>query len=364
MKIIKGTSPIPIPRTAKVPGDIKRLSRETQQSIKALRDRQFTVSGATNISKLDPWKVSLSKVEDVWKAKVALGHVQGINPASAADPVVVKHTPKIGGVAIDAEEAPLLTVSAGQTVFIKISASNKDIISAVDIVALTTDPATNSTHYQPEPTAVSGIYYLPLCDIEAVPDSDPVVLRTKNRIQHASPIIWRPNLWHGENIGGGAGEVFKERSNSGDKYIFRTIKDVAVDGKPVLKPGVSDVIPIRGIKELATSAQIKVTAADADNDILIRGNSYGAALTGLIAQLAVTDGLVTGASLATTGYTGNIKIVWTFNPVSGSATVNVLSLTFNNGRLITVGMDAVDGSTNVTGVSNIEFFMTATDTAS
>jgi hypothetical protein len=310
---------------------------------------------------------ALRRVEDIWKVNIAPGYLSTSNPKSSADPVYSYAVPEIGGIPLDAEEPPSLEVEVGQTVYLKLQTDSKDQPTGPpEIVAAEPDLA--GTHYQPPPAAVPGVYYYPLADIVAGVGEDAPPKLEKQR-HSGGPIIHTPGLWEGENVGGGAGEVYKERAAAADKYLFRTIKNVGEAGKPILKPLPAPLavshIPLRSIKGLGgTGEQIKVLAADEDNEIQIRGNGYSAALTGLIAQLGVTDGLVTAAALATAGYTGSIKVIWRFNPASGSPVNNILRLTFSNGRLITVGLDAVDGSTDVSGVSNIEFFMTATDTAS
>jgi hypothetical protein len=348
MKAHYGTTPIPIPQTYTSPQQIGKLSREVQQSIKALRDRAVIAHGGarTNASSMQQFKVRLIKDGETWKAIVKSGWVITSNPATTADPVIEYSVPTMGGVALDAEETPKLTVTAGQTVYIKLSVTNKGIFSSAEIVADT--PTKASTHNQPPTASIAGVMYYKLADVVEDEDSEagPPPLKISKQY-HLGPFYDKPNLPELENVGGGAGEVFKERDTSADKYLLRTIKSVADAGKPILKPlpdplAVSH-IPLRGIKDIGVStAQIKVTAADADDDILIRGNSYEADLTGIVGQIAVRDGLVISASLASavSGWWGTLSI----SLKNKGASAQDLAFTFENGILKTVLLNQADVS--------------------
>jgi hypothetical protein len=373
MKAHYGTTPIPIPPTYTSPQQIGLLSRDIQKSIKALRDRPVIVHGGAKggSASMLQFKARVFKEDETWKATIHPGYVIVTNPSSSGD-ALSRAVPVIDSVSLDAEVTPKLEVTADQWIYLRLQTDEKDQPTGLpEIVADVAEK--ESIHYQPPPASVSGDYYYPIARIGSTGEGDGLVLTIAEQYQQGGPIIHRPGLVELENVLADEGEnyeVFKDRDTTADKYLFRALTQLPGSGIPILRPAPGDpaepedTIPVRRIRERATSPQVRVgkTSDVADAFVQIEGNGYNAALTGTIGQLQVTDGLVVAASLASGGYTGNIKIIWTFNPASGSSTVNVLSLTFDKGRLITVGMDAVDGTTDVTGTSNIEFFMTATDT--
>jgi hypothetical protein len=381
MKAHYGTTPIPIPPTYTSPQQIGLLSRDIQKSIKALRDRPVIVHGGgrTSASSMQQFKVKLVKDGEIWKATVHPGWVITSNPASSADPVLVYSMPTMGGIALDAEEPPKLEVAPFDTIYLKLSTTEKGVFSSAEIVA--DEPDKDCTHNQPPTASVAGEMYYKLVDVVVDEDSEEDPQPPKiSTVYHVGPFYDKPNLPELENVLSDEGEnyeVFKERDAAGDKYLLRAITQLEGSGVPVLKPhprpedaepdhpgNPVDTIPVRRIRERNTSPQVRVgkDGTVGDDFIQVEGNGYEFNTPGVINSLTVKDGLITAAAIAGSGYTGSITIVWTFNPKTGSSQVNVLKLTFSAGILITVGMDTTDGTTDVTGTSNIEFFMTASDT--
>ena len=123
-----------------------------------------------------------------------------------------------------------------------------------------------STHYQPgEDSPIDGEYWLRIASVSI---TDGVV--KVNQYQHGGPIEFVPNLWNYKQVGGGR-KIIRHRDNETDEWVFRTLKEAASD------------------------PQVKIIQNE--DNITIRGNSYGNAVTDARkVSISVSDGLVTALS--------------------------------------------------------------------
>jgi hypothetical protein len=165
-------------------------------------------------------------------AKVVPGYVLNPNPA-LADPAVefmTYHMPLIQG---DPDKVPMDTVPAieiewedGQMIAVRVQTDPHDIVKTdpdLLVEVLAADETEIGVHFQPadpEQSGTDGDYYYKLATFEI--DGDNPAIVTVTQWHHGGPIIHRPNLWTGENVGSGA-RVYKTRDREDDTYDFRNI---------------------------------------------------------------------------------------------------------------------------------------------
>lgn len=262
------------------------------------------------------------------KVRVAKGFVVGIDPNSSASPVLSRTVPS-NWVSEDTE----FSVSAGQTLFVRVQTTAKDQVTGATLVVDSNSKA--STHAQPGPSVapqltVLGDYYYPIAEFY----DDGGTLRYRQI--HAGVIVHRPVLWTGKNIGA-AVELFKQHKQTTNEFEFRTLKNIAAGtGVSVLKDNESpqgDNIQFRKI-DAASASPLQVTLIG--ETVTVRGNGYAGPGTGLVKDLVTQDGLVTSYAVATAGWWGTI----TFQDGGGDSR---LRETYQDGRLVKVEVQGSSG---------------------
>lgn len=357
--IRKGGNPVKLPFALKTNNSILAAwCSEVRTCLQQLRDRIPTVpvGGGNGGGSPLQFRVSVRLDGVTYKAKVRPGWVRTISPDSEAEDPVKDWMPTMGSgpeVPLDDDTAPEITVTNGQTIYCRIATTAKGIIEAAPKIEAADTPEAG-VHFQPPNANEEGDLYFPLANVTIT--GSPVVV-TIEQIQQGGPIVVVPNLPEIKNIGGKR-EVFSARTPAGDTYDFRTLEQLEGDGEPIIKeldPGdpdadppvpaaeEGDTIPFRRIAERATSPQIQVK--DGGDVIRIEGNEFDQSFGGIIKNLSVTDGLVTGFDELTDGWWGTIQ--WIFYPTGGGTPVYI-DLVFENGLLITVRQDVGSGGGVVT----------------
>jgi len=284
------------------------------------------------------YSVRYDAAAEAWFCKVRPGYVRTINPDADATEPVKDWMPTVGdpAVALDAEETPEIEIANGQTIYCRVATTVKGVIvEAPKIEAAATPEA--GTHFQPPDSDVEGDLYFPIADIEITGDPEVVTI---TQIQQGGPIVVVPNLPELKNIGEGY-EVFAGREASGDTYDFRKLEQLEGSGEPLIRDDdpVGDSIPFRRVAGKPSQAQVTVSGSDADI-IVIEGNGFDQNFAGIVKNLNVIDGLVTGYDEIAEGWWGQVG--FQFQPATGS--VQTLTLDFEGGILV-----AVDSSQTVTG---------------
>jgi hypothetical protein len=287
---------------------------------------------------------------ETYFCKVRPGWVRNRNAdADATDPVK-DWMPTAGDPAIpldnpaDADPAgpPEIEIADGQTVYCRVSTTDKGIIEEAPTIEAADTPEAG-THFQPPNASAEGDLYFPLANITIT--GDPAVV-TIEQIQQGGPLNVTPNLPEIKNVGGKR-EVFKARVPAGDTYDFRTLEQLEGDGEPVIKdldPGDSeadppvapeeegDTLKFRRVAERATSPQIQVK--DGGDVIRIEGNEYDSSESAVRKfNISIVDGLVTSfLKDDLSGWWGTVGIQ--FDPNGGS--LQTLELDFEDGILVAV----------------------------
>jgi hypothetical protein len=269
----------------------------------------------------------IGETDGTWKAKVWPGHVLNIDPKyGVTDTMKYWLAPELD---TEPGEETEFTVSDEINLYVKVNTTNKDIITAVSVVAIEESAAINE-HYQPPPSAadnaesppppLAGVYYYKLAEFRFESTGEPPlpVLVLDKQYHIGGPIIHRPTLPELYNIpetGGTGYKVAKHWNAAEARHELRQIVQLTeTAGIEVLKPfGDGEPpysqIPVRRIRERATgddetdeTTQIRVVASDSGNAVVVKGNSAvgGITLNGGSAVVAWDDGLVTTA--------GNVNI--------------------------------------------------------
>lgn len=201
------------------------------------------------------YAVRYDSTEEKWYCKVRPGWVRNRNPDSAATDVIKDWMPEAGdpAVALDAAEPPEIEIANAQTVYCRVTTTDKGIIETAPTIEAAATP-TNGTHFQPPNAAANGDLYFPLCNVTIT--GDPAVV-TLEQIQQGGPIHVTPNLPEIRNVGEKR-EVFKAREPSGDTYDFRTLEQLGTESggtiAHILRPLAEeeeegDTIPVRAIRK-------------------------------------------------------------------------------------------------------------------
>jgi hypothetical protein len=284
------------------------------------------------------YSVRYDAAAEAWFCKVRPGYVRTISPDADATEPVKDWMPTVGdpAVALDAEESPEIEIADGQTIYCRVATTVKGIIVEAPTIEAATTPEAG-VHFQPPDADVEGDLYFPIADIEIAGDPEVVTI---TQIQQGGPIVVVSNLPELKNIGEGY-EVFAGREASGDTYDFRKLEQLEGSGEPLIRDDdpVGDSIPFRRVAGRPSQAQVTVSGSDEDI-IVIEGNGFDQNFEGIVKNLNVIDGLVTGYDEIAEGWWGQVG--FQFQPATGS--VQTLTLDFQGGILV-----AVASSQTVTG---------------
>lgn len=268
----------------------------------------------------------------VYEAVVSPGYVeyQNINAADSVMGVTGYVVPSIGGVKIDvqledpdAEQPAIALTSMSNEIYLSIKTNEdgslKSGISDCTIIVGTAE-SQSAHHIRPSPLAVEaeGEYLFLIAETEEVPGSSPARPRVKRRITGnrfmPNQLVEFINLSEDDLATAKEYEIYKGYDDVDDQHEFRAIKQVGT-GSAVIRPAegdygdeINDKIKIRAIKEGPSPAQIKVTAEDEDDDIVIRGNSYDHTNTTGVKEITVVDGLVTSIVANDAAANLNLKV--------------------------------------------------------
>ena len=290
-------------------GQILAWAREIARYLRSMRVRVAgdlksteTPSGTLIELKLPPipkaqpinWQVyDLKKEGADWKCRVWPGHVLSINPKdTTADTIKYWDAEEL-----EADPLTWFTVSATKKLYVKVNTTNKDIPTAVSLVALEGDP--ENKHAKPPPSASDngesppppedGIYHYKIAEFEVDPDNS-ALIRLKAQFHIGGPIIHRPNLpefWHTAAEDGTAYKIFKGWDATQGRYEVRSLQQLDVSGSngvPIIRPlgegqPPYSTIDFRGIRERATgddsseaSQQIKVKPSADGKCAVVLGN--------------------------------------------------------------------------------------------
>ena len=359
--IRKGSNPVKIPFPIKVSDKtLAAWCNEVRNSLIQLEGRIPTANigrasgGAGSLQ----FKVSIRLDGADYKVKVRPGYVRTINPDSAASEPVKDWMPTMGGTALDDATTPELIVTDGQTVYCRVATTAKGVITAAPTIVAETTPEAG-VHFQPPTASVTGDLYLPIADISIT--GSPAVI-TITQVQQGGPIVVTPNLPEIKNVGGQF-EISKGRIASGDTYDLRTLEQLSGVGEELIKgttPGTGDTIPFRRIAERASSPQVRVGQIS-DDIIKVEGNGFDQNFVGVVRNLAVTDGLVTGWDEVSDGWWGTIT--FEFINYIASSTITMVQ-TWENGILVGVTHSSgyVSGVGTEASPGVVEWITTDTDT--
>jgi hypothetical protein len=349
--IRKGSNPVKIPFAIKSNDQtFAAWANEVVTAIRQLEARIPTANiGRGSAATSSQFKVSIRLDGATYKVKVRPGYVRTINPDSAATEPVKDWMPTMGGTALDDATAPEMTITDGQTVYCRVTTTEKGVITtAPTIVAADTPEA--GVHFQPPSASITGDLYLPIADVSI--SGSPVVV-TITQVQQGGPIVVTPNLPEIKNVGGKF-EISKGRISSGDTYDLRTLEQLTGVGEELIKgtaPGTGDTIPFRRIAERASSPQVRVGQIS-DDIIKVEGNGFDQTFGNLIKNLSVVDGLVTGFSDAE-GWYGTLN--WEFTPAGGGSLHTMVAI-FEGGLLTGVSVDGspITGELGAEGTATFE----------
>ena len=298
------------------------------------------------------YSVRYDAAAEAWKCKVRPGYVRTISPDADATEPVKDWMPTVGdpAVALDADETPEIEIADGQTIYCRVATTAKGIIGAAPKIEAAATPEAG-THFQPPDADVEGDLYFPIADIEIAGDPEVVTI---TQIQQGGPIVVVPNLPELKNIGEGY-EVFAGREASGDTYDFRKLEQLEGSGEPLIRDDdpVGDSIPFRRVAGKPSQAQVTVSGSDADI-IVIEGNGFDQNFAGIVKNLNVVDGLVTGYDELAEGWWGQIG--FQFQPKTGSA--QTLTIDVEGGIIVAVASSqgsAGDGTEDDPEIINFQF---------
>ena len=331
--IRKGANPVKIPFQIKSTDPVLAAwCNEVRTAIRQLEARVPTASFARPTSsaqlQFKVYGVRYDADAEAWKCKVRPGYVRTINPDADATEPVKDWMPTVGsGPAVPLDDAtpPEITIANGQTIYCRVATTAKGVIEAAPKIEAAATPEAG-THFQPPDSDVEGDLYFPIADIEIAGDPEVVTI---TQIQQGGPIVVVPNLPELKNIGEGY-EVFAGREASGDTYDFRKLEQLEGSGEPLIRDDdpVGDSIPFRRVANRPSPAQVTVSGDDPDV-IVIEGNGFDQNFAGIVKNLNVIDGLVTGYEEIADGWWGGLD--W----YNGGGT-EALRLTFQAGVLVGV----------------------------
>jgi hypothetical protein len=298
--------------------------------------RQRPITGGSEMLQFKVYEVRYDAAAEAWFCKVRPGYVRTISPDADATEPVKDWMPTVGdpAVALDADETPEIEIADGQTIYCRVATTTKGIIEAAPKIEAAATPEAG-THFQPPDADVEGDLYFPIADIEITGDPEVVTI---TQIQQGGPIVVVPNLPELKNVGEER-EVFKGRESAGDTYDFRTLKQIEPDayGLPIIKPepedpteaGNLETIDFKFITQREEDAQVQVEDVGDGEGILVKGNGFDQNFEGIVKNLNVIDGLVTGYDEIAEGWWGGLD--W----YNGGGT-EALRLTFEAGVLVGV----------------------------
>jgi hypothetical protein len=358
MNIIrKGANPVKIPFQIKsTDPTLAAWCNEVRTAIRQLESRMPTMPQGKATRQPIQFKVYAVRYDansEEWKCRVSPGYVRTINPDADATEPIKDWMPTVGSgpaVPLDADTAPEITIADGQTIYCRVATTVKGIIVEAPTIEAATTPEAG-THFQPPDSDVEGDLYFPIADIEITGDPEVVTI---TQIQQGGPIVVVPNLPELKNIGEGY-EVFAGREASGDTYDFRKLEQLEGSGEPLIRDDdpVGDSIPFRRVAGKPSQAQVTVSGDDPDV-IVIEGNGFDQNFAGIVKNLNVIDGLVTGYDELAEGWWGQIG--FQFQPKTGSA--QTLTIDVEGGIIVAVASSqgsAGDGTEDDPEIINFQF---------
>lgn len=288
--------------------------------------------------------------------------------SNAADPAVY----------LDATETPLFAnLEENQLIYVKVSTDGKNKITDDPEIFLTfvdvEDPTKyeESTHYQPNPVSVNGVYYYPLAKIKKLEFVNDVL---GTYYQYVAEQLWtgdlmiQPNLIEIENVGGKR-EWYKTLRIADSVYEFRTAEQLEGRGETIIKAlsgataGDSEAVPPipataaesegdtikwKRIAERVSSPQVRVTTEDEGAVVQIRGNDQTDSFTNVQKfSISYDDGLITSFTPidtpALSGGNLNLTITtWSEDTITGVSTEGSSEVLYwRNGLFIGI-VDPVD----------------------
>lgn len=268
--------------------------------------KQRPITGGSEQLQFKIYGVRYNSDTETYFCKVRPGWVRNRNADADATEPVKDWMPTAGDPAIpldnpaDADPAgpPEIEIADGQTVYCRVSTTDKGIIEEAPTIEAAATPEAG-THFQPPNASADGDLYFPLANITIT--GDPAVV-TIEQIQQGGPLNVTPNLPELLSVGGER-EVFKERVPAGDRYEFRTLRqlDGGAAGLPIIKPEPSDpseadaleTIDFKYITERGTSPQVQIEDVAGGNGIRVQGNDYYTEEAGVRKfTISVKDGLI------------------------------------------------------------------------
>lgn len=160
----------------------------------------------------------LSIVEEggSWRVTIQPGSVATWDPRPDTNPLDL-YDPTINGTPMQTNPKPVLVVTPGEWVVVKIKTDIQNVITETpEILVIDSD----GTHYIPDVADTDGNegeYFIKLFKFDVL---DGAVVVTS---QVQSDILMSPYLWTGENRGGGIGRVLKDYDAVAATYRFRTL---------------------------------------------------------------------------------------------------------------------------------------------
>lgn len=294
------------------------------------------------------WRVILRLDGETWKARVVPGWVLSINPASSAQ-VMARFMPTVSGTPLNHATPPEIAVGDGDHIFVRVQTDEKDIIEDAPTIVVHSDDQ-DGAHAQPPPVSTPGDYYYLLAVLAEVPLPEDApegaipLLIVDDQIHEGGPLIHRPTLWEGGNVGGKR-EIFKGLDPSSSKYEFRTLEQLVVENgaeiiraldpgdagadPPVAPETEGDTIQFRAIVKNNSGSVPYSVAADGNAIKLTFNGAEGTYEDPFEGSITIAAGLITAfASPSVTGKTGTIGLQ--FQP-KGGGSFQTLSFEFTAG---------------------------------
>ena len=298
--------------------DFNLLARGIEELQNAIRPGAPTQK-RQGVSMQLPFWTTISRVPDSdpaeYQVTVELGYLTYQNAGAEESTLgpVGYIVPKIATVSMeDPAVQPIQLPDVVSYVYLRVK-TDADGVPKFDGSSVTVeafDTAKDSIHHvRPYPggTPVEGDYYFLLLETEGNGGTPaaPIVKRRITGNRHM------PNqLIEIENVGGEI-ELYKAYvPGASDKHQLRTLEQLTGSGKPIIKPEdpLDDTVKFRGIKEKASSPQVRVNAAAGDDEIEVRGNGFDQTFSGPVKNLSVLDGIVTGFEEITGGGDLNLTV--------------------------------------------------------
>lgn len=171
----------------------------------------------------------VEKVGADYQITLEPGRVRGTNPVQAAQTPAGDgwdwYVPTIGGTPMDQRDAngdlPVVTVPVDRMVYCAIKRNAQGVITETPTITVDV-PDEESAHYQPPDPGDSGTEEISqlVRILEITEDVSGELVVTQ---WWKSDIDVVNQLWQGENVGAGGGDVFKEHAEADGVYRFRTI---------------------------------------------------------------------------------------------------------------------------------------------